>query len=85
MTGIRAFGIATAIALLLGCASSASAQSDWPNRAIRIVVPYPAGGIVDIIARAVTEQVGRDLKQTIVVADHEKLTAVVRASGMTAQ
>ncbi len=40
---------------------------DWPNRAIRIVVPYPAGGIVDIIARAVTEQVGRDLKQTVVV------------------
>ena len=31
------------------------------------MVPYPAGGIVDIIARAVTEQVGRDLKQTIVV------------------
>jgi len=30
-------------------------------------VPYPAGGIVDIVARAVTEQVGRDLKQAIVV------------------
>ena len=30
-------------------------------------MPYPAGGIVDIVARAVTEQVGRDLKQTIVV------------------
>ena len=31
-----------------------------PNRPIRIIVPYPAGGIVDIVARAVTEQVGRD-------------------------
>jgi tripartite-type tricarboxylate transporter receptor subunit TctC len=31
------------------------------------VVPYPAGGIVDIIARAVTEQVGRDWKQTVVL------------------
>jgi tripartite-type tricarboxylate transporter receptor subunit TctC len=30
-------------------------------------VPYPAGGIVDIVARAVTEQVGRDLRQAIVV------------------
>ena len=30
-------------------------------------MPYPAGGIVDIVARAVTEQVGRDLKQTVVV------------------
>jgi tripartite-type tricarboxylate transporter receptor subunit TctC len=30
-------------------------------------VPYPAGGIVDIVARTVTEQVGRDWKQSIVV------------------
>ena len=43
------------------------AQSDYPSRAIHIVVPYPAGGIVDIVARTVTEQIGRDLKQTIVV------------------
>jgi tripartite-type tricarboxylate transporter receptor subunit TctC len=43
------------------------AQSDYPSRPIHIVVPYPAGGIVDIVARAVTEQVGRDLKQAIVV------------------
>jgi tripartite-type tricarboxylate transporter receptor subunit TctC len=68
MRGIRAFGFATgAIAVLLGSVSGASAQSNWPNRAIHIVVPYPAGGIVDIVARTVTEQVGRDLKQTIVV------------------
>jgi tripartite-type tricarboxylate transporter receptor subunit TctC len=31
------------------------------------VVPYPAGGIVDIVARTITEQIGRDLKQSIVV------------------
>jgi len=68
MRGIRAFGFATgAIALLLGSVSGASAQSSYPNRAIHIVVPYPAGGIVDIVARTVTEQVGRDLKQAIVV------------------
>ena len=35
--------------------------------AIHIIVPYPAGGIVDIVARAITEQVGRDWKQSIVV------------------
>jgi tripartite-type tricarboxylate transporter receptor subunit TctC len=65
MTGIRAFGFGlAAIALLAG---SASAQSNYPNRPIHVVVPYPAGGIVDIIARAVTEQVGRDFKQAIVV------------------
>jgi tripartite-type tricarboxylate transporter receptor subunit TctC len=45
---------------------SASAESPYPNRPIHVVVPYPAGGIVDIVARAVTEQVGRDLNVAIV-------------------
>jgi tripartite-type tricarboxylate transporter receptor subunit TctC len=52
--------------MLLGIGSCAQAQADYPNRAIHIVVPYPPGGIVDIIARAVTEQVGRDWKQPVV-------------------
>ncbi len=58
-------GLAAAIATLLG--EAAQAQSNYPVRPIHIVVPYPAGGIVDIVARAVTEQVGRDWKQTVVV------------------
>ena len=57
-----AVGVAAALA-----APSARAADNWPSRPIHIVVPYPAGGIVDIVARAVTEQVGRDLKQAIVV------------------
>ena len=66
MNGFKsALGIAMGLTLLLG--QTAQAQSNYPNRAIHIVVPYPAGGIVDIIARAVTEQVGRDWKQTVVV------------------
>ena len=66
MGGIRAaLRVAVGITLLLG--GAAGAQSNYPNRPIRIIVPYPAGGIVDIVARAVTEQVGRDLKNPIVV------------------
>ena len=53
--------------LLIGTAVAAVAQGSYPNRAIHIIVPYPAGGIVDIVARAITEQVGRDWKQSIVV------------------
>jgi tripartite-type tricarboxylate transporter receptor subunit TctC len=69
MKGIRAFGFAAGIAALMGGVAGASAADDYPSRPIRIVVPYPAGGIVDIVARAVTEQVGRDFKQAIVIDD----------------
>ena len=47
--------------------AGARAADNWPSRPIHIIVPYPAGGIVDIVARAVTEQVGRDTEQAIVV------------------
>jgi tripartite-type tricarboxylate transporter receptor subunit TctC len=59
-------GIAIVLAMMLGLGPSAQAESPYPNRPIHIVVPYPAGGIVDIVARAVTEQVGRDWNQAIV-------------------
>ena len=66
MRGIRGLGVAAGIAAtLLG--ASARAETDYPVRPIHVVVPYPAGGIVDIVARAVTEQVGRDLKTPIVI------------------
>ena len=66
MRGIRGLGVAAGItATLLG--ASARAETDYPVRPIHVVVPYPAGGIVEIVARAVTEQVGRDLKTPIVI------------------
>ena len=68
MSTIRSLALAAnAAALLFGFGACAQAQSNYPNRPIHIVVPYPAGGIVDIVARAVTEQVGRDWKQTFVI------------------
>jgi tripartite-type tricarboxylate transporter receptor subunit TctC len=68
MKGVRSVGLAAGIAaMLLAIGASAQAQSNYPNRPIHIIVPYPAGGIVDIVARAVTEQIGRDWKQTVVV------------------
>jgi tripartite-type tricarboxylate transporter receptor subunit TctC len=53
--------------MMFGGSLAAHAQDNWPNRPIRVIVPYPAGGIVDMVARAVTEQAGRDLKATVVV------------------
>jgi tripartite-type tricarboxylate transporter receptor subunit TctC len=51
---------------LLALAPGAWAQS-WPSRPIRLVVPFPAGGATDLLARAIAQGVGNAFGQAIVV------------------
>jgi tripartite-type tricarboxylate transporter receptor subunit TctC len=39
----------------------------FPSKPVHLIVPYPAGGIVDIVARTIADQVSRDWKQSIIV------------------
>ena len=39
----------------------------WPSRPVRVIVPYPAGGVVDVMTRAVTIRLAADLGQPFVV------------------
>jgi tripartite-type tricarboxylate transporter receptor subunit TctC len=57
--------VAASLALAICCATGAYAQAgaDYPNRAVRIVVPVAAGGNVDIIARALAEQLANSTGQ----------------------
>jgi tripartite-type tricarboxylate transporter receptor subunit TctC len=57
--------IAAAAALV--AAAGAYAQSDYPNKPVTMIVPFPPGGVADITARPVAEAMGRYLKQPIVV------------------
>ncbi|MGN6459601.1 MAG: Bug family tripartite tricarboxylate transporter substrate binding protein [Pseudolabrys sp.] len=43
------------------------AAQDFPTRAVKIVVPYPAGGGVDGLARALTDRLGKIWNQTVIV------------------
>ena len=54
-----------ALAALL-VASSAGAQT-WPTRTIHMVVPYPAGGIADKVARDASAELQKRLGQPVVV------------------
>ena len=53
-------------AVLLAWALAAQAQT-WPERPVRVVVPFPASGATDLVARVVTQRVGQELGQQFVV------------------
>ena len=41
--------------------------ADFPSKRIRMIVPFPAGGIVDIVARALSDDLAGDLGQPVIV------------------
>ena len=60
--------IAVSAALVAAIApQQASAAAPWPNKPIRFVVPFSAGGANDLLARAAAEGAGKVLGQTIIV------------------
>jgi tripartite-type tricarboxylate transporter receptor subunit TctC len=51
----------------LSLAAMQPAHAQYPDRPIRIVIGYAAGGTTDILARALGEQLGKSLNQTIII------------------
>ena len=58
---------ALAATLLLTAAGFATAQGGWPAKPITMVVPFPPGGLADLVARPVAEAMSRDLGQPVIV------------------
>ncbi|WP_398493133.1 Bug family tripartite tricarboxylate transporter substrate binding protein [Variovorax sp.] len=54
-----------------------SAASDFPNRPITIVVPYPPGGTTDVLARVLQEPMQRFLKQPVIIENKAGASAVL--------
>ncbi len=60
-------GLACLAALVLGATPWEARAQSYASRSITVVVPFPAGGPSDVVARIVTEQMGKILGQTMVI------------------
>jgi tripartite-type tricarboxylate transporter receptor subunit TctC len=55
------------VALLCLCWPLGALAQDYPNRVVRLVVPFPPGGVVDISGRLLAEELGRQLGANVIV------------------
>ncbi|MFA9287367.1 MULTISPECIES: Bug family tripartite tricarboxylate transporter substrate binding protein [Comamonas] len=55
----------TALAMLSPFAAAQGGQ--WPERAIRVIVPFPPSGATDLVARVVAQKVSQELGQSLVI------------------
>jgi tripartite-type tricarboxylate transporter receptor subunit TctC len=60
-----AFAIGACVALA-ATTQTAFAQQ-WPNRTVKVVVPYGVGGVTDTMARLTADRLGKALGQTFVI------------------
>ena len=74
MPNIRQLSLAAA--LLAVCCGSAAAQ-DYPNRTVKIVVPFASGGSGDIFARVVGQHLSEVLKQPFVVENRPGAGSII--------
>lgn len=66
--------------LTLGLAAVASHADTWPSKPVTLLVPFPAGGSTDMVARAVGTKLGTTLNQTFVVDNKAGATGTIGAT-----
>ena len=63
----RRMGLALLASVVLGTGAAHAQTTDWPTRGVRLVVPYPAGGGVDVLARALAQKLQEKWGQSVIV------------------
>lgn len=83
MTFARVLACAVVIATQTTCCG-AMAQQDWPSKAIKLVIPYEAGGLADRLGRIVAERLSHDLGQQVYAENHGGSAGLI-AGGIVAK
>ena len=59
--------VAIGACLVLAASAQAAFAQQWPNRTVKVVVPYGVGGVTDTMARLTADRLGKALSQTFVI------------------
>ncbi len=75
--GKRLLCLAAALNTLVTLTALPVAAQEYPNRLVRIVVPFPAGGSTDVLARIVAQKLNETPGQNVIVEDRPGATGTI--------
>jgi tripartite-type tricarboxylate transporter receptor subunit TctC len=78
----RWFRLIAVAAALFAANDIASAQSSFPSKPVRLFVPYPAGGAVDILARTLGDELSKQWGQPVIVENRPGAGGVVASQAL---
>jgi tripartite-type tricarboxylate transporter receptor subunit TctC len=68
MRGVqRAIGLLTAMLVLVAIPASSRAETAFPTRTVKMIVPYPPGGGTDLLARILAQRLGEKWRRSVIV------------------
>ncbi|OGA56321.1 MAG: hypothetical protein A3G81_34110 [Betaproteobacteria bacterium RIFCSPLOWO2_12_FULL_65_14] len=71
------------LALLSTASLAVFAQAGYPNRPVRIIVGFPPGGVTDVIARVMANEMQKELQQPFVVENRPGASGIIAAEQVT--
>jgi tripartite-type tricarboxylate transporter receptor subunit TctC len=69
--------VAAVAAVCVGAAAPGFAQSAFPTKPVTIVAAFPPGGTVDLLSRILSQKLGEDWKQTVVVENRPGASGII--------
>ncbi|WP_420994133.1 Bug family tripartite tricarboxylate transporter substrate binding protein [Cupriavidus sp. 30B13] len=78
----RALPLLALLALVLAAGQPARAADNWPSQPLRWVVPYPAGGGTDVVARTLGQAITPALGQQVVIDNRPGAATIVGADAV---
>src|SRR5947209_9889712 len=80
----RWFAFAMISALMMATAAAQERPDAFPTRSIKIVVPFPAGGPSDVLARLIGQKMSEDFGQPVVIETKPGANTVIGAQNVKA-
>jgi len=77
-------GSVCAAATLLSVSAYAQSSPNYPSKPVKIIVPFPPGGLADNLARGLSQELSRDWGQPVVVENRAGANTIIAAQATLA-